>query len=461
MAGDIALGRETVLFIATETTVGSAIYPEAVDTVMLIDSGSFSQQITMLGNEEKRDSRTRQAPIPGRYPPGDFNFTTYLKPSGTAGTKPEDEVLWYCALGSLTTQAATTVSTDIAPAITGFSVATGAIATDIGILVSDEITFITSHKNNVSHSVIKVSPALSTAPAKSDAVTASLTYEPITSNPPTCTIWFKKGHTVFHQTGCVVNQPEVGIDPDNLGTVAWTGQFMKQIYTGTDALAAACTAAATTLNVTDEEKFMEGSVISVMSGGTAAEYVLVNSNPVTAGYIHVTRGYDPGTHTSVGAAHTNTGSVLQPWIPSIATTLGAPQVGYKGFVQVAGTNVTFRTPTVTFNNNAKLLEGEKNDQRYVTAFVTPNYRDVDVSMPAVFRKEILKYFSRARKGSAKEIFIPYGDPTDAGNVVAIQLRQATFETPALSGDEEVEADVAAKAHGAAGKDNDEYRIAFL
>jgi len=104
----IARAIEVELFVAEETIFNTPVFPSSTDYVAAIATPTIDQELELLDNEELINTRSRRSPILGRYMPGGWSFNTYIKPSGTAGTAPETDVLWKCALGTKTSAAAYT-----------------------------------------------------------------------------------------------------------------------------------------------------------------------------------------------------------------------------------------------------------------------------------------------------------------------------------------------------------------
>lgn len=203
MSSTIAMGRETVVYWVPETTSGTLAEPVAGDLVLPINTPTATQDRETFDDAQIRNTRSRLTSIAGRYLAGTWNFDTYIKPSGTKGTAPQEDRLWTGLMGTKTTLDGTSVTYNLA-----------GVTTDLS----------------------------------------------------SYSMWMKYGHTVMMCTGATVNQAVVRVEGRNPGQISWSGGFMKRLWTGTSTLLSAIADATTTTVVSIRDAtslYNIGSIIKV------------------------------------------------------------------------------------------------------------------------------------------------------------------------------------------------------
>jgi hypothetical protein len=219
--GDIALAREVQMFIKEEVAAGTLIEPVATDMVLVTGIPNIGQEREQFPDEQKRNTRSMLAPIAGRYLAGSWDFETYIKPNGTAGQVPAEDVLMEGLLG--------------------------AKATD-GTSVS-------------------YSPAAVTVTKKSYS------------------IWFKDGHTVYMCSGCAVGRATFRITGREPGKISWSGGLMKRLHTGADTLGSDISdTTSTEITPSDIKLFSVGSIFTIDSERMKVGTVGASTLTVTRGY---------------------------------------------------------------------------------------------------------------------------------------------------------------------------------
>ena len=118
---DFAFANQEEAFVVKETTCGTLVKPSADDRIYTIGPVDFSQEQEFLDDEQLRGSPSRFSPIKGRKMPGDWSFSTYVKPSGTKGTAPEHDVLFECLMGTKTVNSGVSVAYTLADQVDSFS----------------------------------------------------------------------------------------------------------------------------------------------------------------------------------------------------------------------------------------------------------------------------------------------------------------------------------------------------
>ena len=209
-----SLGNEERLFIKKEVTEGTLVYPEAVNAILAVGAATATQDDELLEDGQIRARRSRLTPILGRTNPGSWSFTTYLKPSGTPGTAPEEDVLFECGLGK--------------------------------------------KKVNAGASVVYSLDS--------------------TTNLPSFSMVRKLGHTTWWMCGCTVNSMALTASGSAIGQIAWSGNFMKMWHAGESVLTAEVATSATTCVVADSKRFSNEMIkIDIGSDTNSGEGYLVTS----------------------------------------------------------------------------------------------------------------------------------------------------------------------------------------
>lgn len=122
MANLLIKPKQSGLFAVKETTFGTLVFPTSADALALAGDASLDQNPSYTDSEEIINSRDVLAQFQNMTPMGDWSFTTYCRPSGTAGTAPAEDVLWECLLGTKTVTGSTSVVYTPGMTLSGLSV---------------------------------------------------------------------------------------------------------------------------------------------------------------------------------------------------------------------------------------------------------------------------------------------------------------------------------------------------
>lgn len=104
MANEALLRRQKVVAVR-ETVPGELAFPATDGTateIVATDLVTLNQDAPLIDIPEIRNSRDVINRIVGRRVPGSFTIPVLLRPPGTAGTAPQDDVLWESLLGNKT-----------------------------------------------------------------------------------------------------------------------------------------------------------------------------------------------------------------------------------------------------------------------------------------------------------------------------------------------------------------------
>ncbi len=366
---DIAIGRDVIVFAKEETTPGTAIFPAATDAIFLTGEGSFKQQRGFLPDQQRRNTLSKVAQYKARLEPGEWSFPAYIKPCGTAGTAPECGHLLKGLFGKETVVGGT-----------------------------------------------------------------SVTYELLgpDSDLPTYSIWFRLGHTVFANLGCVVNSADVtvkaGNDDDSIVGITFSGNFMRQIRSGTDKLASAASAETTTITVDNARKFMVGSIIQIGDDNNSGSGYEVTDVDYETNILTFT----PGLVTAQAVD-----AIVKGYLPT-PTEVGEPVHGRLGNVTFdedsSPVNVPILQADIGINNNIKVLNEEKNDTDYPSGYIRGSEREVTLSIQAYFTRDAMARYYEIDEQLQKEIKVPAGDT--AGKRLRFEFPQVELSTAEISGGEE-------------------------
>lgn len=170
---NFAFANEEESLIKMEGSCGTLIKPDIDERIYTVGPVGFTQEQEFLDDEQVRSTASRFSPIKGRKMPGDWNFNSYVKPTGVrdavgTGSIPEHDVLFECLMGA------------------------GAAGTD------GALGYRYSLENQLS----------------------------------SFSLWTKKGHTVFAFRGVTVEQAEFGISGEAVAGISWTGKYMEQKWAG-------------------------------------------------------------------------------------------------------------------------------------------------------------------------------------------------------------------------------------
>jgi len=100
-----AFANEEEVFVVEEAACGVLEFPEGSDRIYGTTPVDFTQEQEFNEDEQIRASASRLPSILGLKNPGSWSFTTYVKPSGAAGTPPEHRVLFKGLFGDVDEQA--------------------------------------------------------------------------------------------------------------------------------------------------------------------------------------------------------------------------------------------------------------------------------------------------------------------------------------------------------------------
>ncbi|MCF8044082.1 MAG: hypothetical protein K9K36_16570 [Desulfarculaceae bacterium] len=116
-----ALVKETEVFVKKETTFGTLAFPAATDAIRVTAVPTGSQPESFTESEELQNSRSKPDRARDQTPAAPIDLKLYSRPSGAAGTPPQEDVLMECVLGKKTVNAGVSVVYEPAIALPSFS----------------------------------------------------------------------------------------------------------------------------------------------------------------------------------------------------------------------------------------------------------------------------------------------------------------------------------------------------
>ncbi|MCF8043288.1 MAG: avidin/streptavidin family protein, partial [Desulfarculaceae bacterium] len=145
---DLALARESVGFLAKETTFGTLAEFVAANAFGVIGMPEITQNEAFSDSEEKMDSRSQPARFRDKTPAGSWSAELYSRPSGAAGNAPVEDVLLECALGDKAINAGASVVYAPAIVLPSFSFghklghvvifASGCVVEELGLTITNK-----------------------------------------------------------------------------------------------------------------------------------------------------------------------------------------------------------------------------------------------------------------------------------------------------------------------------------
>lgn len=401
----IALARETKLAVKVEATPGTLIpaNDSGLNLVVMKSAGQVSQNLRRQDDIQYRNTRSRIKPITESFEPGKWNFGCWVHTKGGAGapTLPDIDTFLHC----------------------GFGKAAGTNTTRFGS---------TPH---VCYELLGV-------------VAGGTVY-------PSFTAWFQEGHLCRYIAGATVDQMDFNVSGNEIVEIAFSGEFMRMGWCGTDVVDAADTGSGTALVVTDAKKFFlaqSGDTVYIQAVDPTTFAPL---SGWTSGIAVTAVDYTTNTLTLGTGAARVAGSLIVPYINLPAEDVAyQPMVGKFGLVKLGAfvDNTFANIPTatqvvnmakITLKNGIKFHSDMKDGQLYPTEYVVPSIREVtgEISMFAYRNITDFMYKNLSDPLLTDYLMLPAQDRLGtAGRLLQIHS-QISYETPQLSGEDEKTASI--------------------
>jgi len=427
---NIALGREIGVAIVPETVVGTLAVPTSSNTVLVSNGGTFTQAGNFIDDAQHRPTRARFQRIRGKFNPGDWAFSSYIKPQTPVAGIANNEHLFDGLMGSRFYNAvangvliirSTSGQFTVGEAITGSVAGAGTVGSHNGSLLLQSALTVAFVANEV------VTGGTSGATATVVAIHSTSTIFVPTTSLNSFSIWANLGHSVLVNIGATVNQAAFTINGVDNGSADWSGQFIKQIWTGTAPLGAIVAAAAVTATVTDASLYnVDSRVLLKNAAGTVVDdngglgyHVSAINETTNVVTIDTAGGF------AVGSAATGS---LAPWFPVMVDN-GTIVHGRMGSVGLNGANISVTDSSLTVNNNIQYIVDEKDGSDYPSIYETPDPRTVDSSVGLYFREADLQYMRTGVVAAQVPTTLPLG--VTAGSKATFYLPNSSLDIPAL------------------------------
>lgn len=386
---NVASALDVGLWIVDESTAGTRANPTAAGFLSTVGQPEITQARGKAQNQEKSGSLGKRPAIPMKYQSGNLKFSTYVKPSGTAGDDPVADKLFQSCFGQKTVTASTSVEYKLGGP---------------------------------------------------------------NDNWMSLTAYIKRGHTVYTAVGAMVNSATFKIMPsegdDGIAAVDWDLMFLQMLHTGTavgtsDGIASEITFS----SAEDVRKYSVGSLVMIdTDDNTGAGYEVTALDEST---MKITLNAAPSAQASktvkpfLPAQSEPTGFT----VPSYAG-VAQEKEGAGAFADIFLTESTF-----TVNHNLAAAQNEKDGKVFPGRLVRGTARDVTLSAQALFYEDNAKYHAEAKDDIRREVKVPVGSeagktvefhspivsidpPTESGDPQFIQ-QQSRICYEVSSGNEEL------------------------
>ena len=370
---NLALDRESICWIKKQTVFGTEVKPASTNQFLIAGEGKVMQPQGFIEDQQRRNTHSQLRRFGGRFEPGTAEVPIYIKPSGTLDVPPE--------------------ASEFLEGMFGREVITA--STKVEYLLSRVSDFF-----------------------------------------PFYTLWVKNGHFVYRCIGLIVDKATFPLKADNsaesLSQMKASCIFAELRWTGTDLANETITGGAqTSLTVEDARKFTVGSFIQKKDQST-----LVVDDNSGAGYEVTAVDYTSNVLTlaAPGIDNVADGDIIEPWTPAIAAEVGDPIHGRFGFATLGGVNLPLLSGEITFENNMKMLNEEKNGLQFANRFLRRITRKVTVKAEVYFDANQSRYFHSTRNQVRADLVFPWGDT--ATKRFTITAKNVEFDAPDIAGGEE-------------------------
>lgn len=171
----LALVRKSTLAVKKESEFGTMPTIESGDVISLAGIPNFNSTFEQVEDPTIRNTLSKWGTLRGSENVGG-DIVVPFKGSGTAGTAPDSDVLWECAIGAKNTSTASQTHASTPCTTTSIVLVSGGganFAVGDAVLIAGEVAWVTAKATDT----LTVSPALSGAPGTGVAVGAGVHYK--------------------------------------------------------------------------------------------------------------------------------------------------------------------------------------------------------------------------------------------------------------------------------------------
>lgn len=248
----------------------------------------------------------------------------------------------------------------------------------------------------------------------------SVVYSPAMTKP-SCTIWYKKGHSVFFLRGAAVSAGKTGLATKGGNAWEFSGGFMEKGWAGTDLLDGAASSGASTVTVDDARKFKVGALAEFVEGSTT-----YNNSDSGYSITAVNTTTNVVTISPVLEADLADNSTIKGWLPT-GTITGTPVANRKGTAKIDAVAFDLMELSLEFNDNVKYFDEEITSTGFPTAFGEMG-REVGGNIKILFRENDLKYYHDGVESTDKALIATIG--TTSGYIVEHSMPKTNLDVPA-------------------------------
>jgi len=379
-----------------------------------------------------------------------WSITSSLIPSGSAGTGPDDELIYLCGNFSATADAATlttTVSGNWSAYNTGDLTSVTGLTEGVSVVKFADANGMLHARlvTDISTLTVTIEPPLTFLPAITSAVVQCKAYQfTETCEELSFTMWKYLTHTVRGASGCVANNyswtwgtGEDGVQQD----VSGFARSYFQAGPTTILEGAPWAQAATSLTVTNHKRITLGTVLVVES-----ENILVTAKSA-AGVLTVTRGYN----STSDVQHAD-GTAITVYQPSSVTLAGndAPPDAFTVDIG-SGNNVAVRleseSGSLTMAKGVSPRERGHGDEWVTQGYGLSSDREINLSVAGWMQNTDADYYQDALDTTTWGVCLQNDDV--AGRVWGAIIPRCQFD-PAkenTAGDDHVGLELTGKAVG--------------
>lgn len=357
-----------------------------------------------------------------------WSITSSLIPSGSAGTGPDDELIYLSGNFSATADAAT-LTTTVSGNWSAYN--TGDLTSVTGLTANQSVVKFTDTNGglharlitDISTLTVTVSPPLTFYPAITSAAVQCKTYQfTETCEELSFTLWKYLTHTVRGASGCVANTygwtwgtGEDGVQQE----ISGFGRSYFQAGPTTINEGGAWAQAATSLTVANDKRVTLGTVLVVES-----ENILVTAKSA-AGVLTVTRGYN----STSDVQHAD-GTTITVYEPSSVTLAGndAPPDAFTvdiGTGSAIAVRLETESGTLNMSNGVSPRERGHGDEWVTQGYGLSSDREINLSLAGWMQNTDADYYQDALDTTTWSVCLQNDDV--AGRVWGAILPRVQFD----------------------------------
>lgn len=429
MARDIGISRNQQVFAVLESTSGTLEYPGAANFIRPAGLALINQVPEFSNSEELRNTLDILDQFQNATPPGEWSCPLYIRPHATLGGAPQGDPFFQSLQGSLNPATSASLNAGIDDAVTSLAIdgISGGEFPSRGVITigTEKIYYgasdISASSGTLTNCTRGYDSSVAAAHSDNADVTLSSRYYKQAIESPSFSLWIKTDHFLQGLSGATVNNAVLGVNNEGAVTIEFSGEGMKMVFAGEDAVAVAAATGATLITVADADRF---SVDAKIYNSTKSD------DNAGAGYT-ISRVDTTNNQIAVSALTEDweVDDVIEGWLPS-GTLTGTPIESRHTGVQIDGITGKFRSNDFTFSVPKLYLTdevGTTEPEEYVE-----DQREVSSDLNVYFRKEDAKYFTLGFQGNESAIALNFGAIT--GRHMDVFMKRTKIQTPEIAGD---------------------------